>query len=321
MLRILISRIDSLGKHANSLKSRSFQSAIQIVQIVAAQLCIRKIPEVRNPISTLTLGEQQSTVRCGNQAGVVCRASGKISYAKTRASLMLRKVDLLVQPFDYFEQPVGRLDGVGSSYLRHYDDEFLAAIPGDVIYVPALLPENFTDVAKHRVSLLMAELVIYLLEEIEIYHDQGERALITPGPVNFVVKVPLEMTVVLEPRQTVSIRHFLGFLVMVFKLRVLALKFVMSIAQHILFFTKREKKGWEKPGGEIKNLKIIQDCYAIYRRIEEELNLTHVAAHVGTEGNELADRMAMLGAQRKEEELRHYQETIDMPTLLKMGAG
>jgi hypothetical protein len=43
-------------------------------------------------------------------------------------------------------------------------------------------------------------------------------------------------------------------------------------------------------------LEIIQDCYAIYRRIEEELKLIHV----GTEGNELADRMAMLGAQRKE---------------------
>ena len=82
-----------------------------------------------------------------------------------------------------------------------------------------------------------------------------------------------------------------------------------------------EKKGWEKPGGEIKNLKIIQDCYAIYRRIEEALNLTHVAAHVGTEGNELADRMAMLGARSKEKKLRRYRETMDIPTLLKMRAG
>jgi ribonuclease HI len=82
-----------------------------------------------------------------------------------------------------------------------------------------------------------------------------------------------------------------------------------------------EKKGWKKPGGEIKNLEIIQACYTIYRRIEEELTLTHVAAHVGTEGNELADRMAMLGTQRKEKELRLYQETMDIPTLLKMRAG
>jgi len=82
-----------------------------------------------------------------------------------------------------------------------------------------------------------------------------------------------------------------------------------------------EKKGWKKSGGEIKNLEIIQDCYAIYRRIEEELNLTHVAGHAGTEGNELADRMAMLGVQRKERRLRLFEEKIDIPTLLKLRAG
>jgi ribonuclease HI len=82
-----------------------------------------------------------------------------------------------------------------------------------------------------------------------------------------------------------------------------------------------EKRGWKKPGGEIKNLEIIRDCYAIYRRIEQELKLTHVAGHVGTEGNELADRMAMLGAQRKEKELRPYQDKMDIPSILKMRAG
>jgi ribonuclease HI len=82
-----------------------------------------------------------------------------------------------------------------------------------------------------------------------------------------------------------------------------------------------EKKGWKKPGGEIKNLEIIQESYAIYRRIKKELTLTHVAAHVGTEGNELADRMAMLAVQRKEKKLRLYREAMDVPTLLKMRAG
>ncbi len=81
-----------------------------------------------------------------------------------------------------------------------------------------------------------------------------------------------------------------------------------------------EKKGWKKPGGEIKNLEIIQDCYAIYRRIKKELTLTHVAAHVGTQGNELADRMAMLGAQSKAKELRLYQGKVDVPALLKLRA-
>ena len=82
-----------------------------------------------------------------------------------------------------------------------------------------------------------------------------------------------------------------------------------------------ERKGWKKAGGEIKNLEIIQDCYSIYRRIEKELTLTHVAGHVGTEGNELADRMAMLAAQAKERKLRRYEATMDIPTLLKMRAG
>jgi ribonuclease HI len=82
-----------------------------------------------------------------------------------------------------------------------------------------------------------------------------------------------------------------------------------------------EKKGWKKPGGEIKNLEVIQECYEIYRRIEKELNLTHVAAHIGTEGNELADRMAIFGAQSKQRELRLYQGKIDIAALLKMRAG
>jgi ribonuclease HI len=82
-----------------------------------------------------------------------------------------------------------------------------------------------------------------------------------------------------------------------------------------------EKRGWKKPGGEIKNLKIIKDSYAIYLRIKDKLTLTHVAAHVGTEGNELADRMAMLAAQRKEKELRRFRETMDIPTLLRMRPG
>lgn len=82
-----------------------------------------------------------------------------------------------------------------------------------------------------------------------------------------------------------------------------------------------EKKGWTRAGGEIKNLKVIQDGYEIYRRIKKTLTLTHVAGHVGTEGNELADRMAMLALQRREKGLRRYEETMDVSTLLKMRPG
>jgi ribonuclease HI len=82
-----------------------------------------------------------------------------------------------------------------------------------------------------------------------------------------------------------------------------------------------EKRGWKRAGGEIKNLELIQGCYAIYQRIKTQVTLTHVAGHAGNEGNELADRMAMLAAQRRTKELRRYEETMDIPTLLKMRAG
>ena len=82
-----------------------------------------------------------------------------------------------------------------------------------------------------------------------------------------------------------------------------------------------EKKGWRKAGGEIKNLEIIQEAYAVYTRIEAGLQLIHVSAHVGTEGNELADRMAMYAIQTGTEELRLYAEEIDVKAILRMRAG
>jgi ribonuclease HI len=82
-----------------------------------------------------------------------------------------------------------------------------------------------------------------------------------------------------------------------------------------------EKKGWRKAGGEIKNLSIIQTAYALYSSIESQLRLTHVSAHVGTEGNELADRMAMHAVETRTEDLRLYEEEIDIKAILRMRAG
>jgi len=82
-----------------------------------------------------------------------------------------------------------------------------------------------------------------------------------------------------------------------------------------------EKKGWRKAGGEIRNLAIIQDAYALYVRLESNVQLTHVSAHVGTEGNELADRMAMFAVQSGCEELRLYGEELDVAAILRMRAG
>jgi len=82
-----------------------------------------------------------------------------------------------------------------------------------------------------------------------------------------------------------------------------------------------ERRGWRKQDGEIKNLEIIQKLYALYQEIADDVNLKHVSAHVGIEGNELADRMAMLAVERREVNWRQFDGEMDIPRLLKMRAG
>jgi ribonuclease HI len=82
-----------------------------------------------------------------------------------------------------------------------------------------------------------------------------------------------------------------------------------------------EKKGWRKADGEIKNLSIIQAAYAVYTNIKSNLKLTHVRGHVGTEGNELADRMAMHAVETREPHLRQWDGTLDVEQILRMRRG
>lgn len=82
-----------------------------------------------------------------------------------------------------------------------------------------------------------------------------------------------------------------------------------------------QAKGWRKPGGEIKNLEIIQEAHAVYTRITCGIQLSHVSAHTGNEGNELADRMAMHAVTQRDEEFRQYAETMDVAAILRMRAG
>ena len=82
-----------------------------------------------------------------------------------------------------------------------------------------------------------------------------------------------------------------------------------------------ERRGWKKADGEIKNLELIQELYALYQEIADDVNLKHVSAHVGIEGNELADRMAMLAVERREVDWREFEGPLDIPKLLKMRAG
>lgn len=82
-----------------------------------------------------------------------------------------------------------------------------------------------------------------------------------------------------------------------------------------------EKKGWRRTGGEIMNLELIQTIYALYCRIGSQVHLRHVSAHVGIEGNELADRMAMYAVMQRERDWRLFPGPIDIDKILRMRAG
>ncbi len=83
-----------------------------------------------------------------------------------------------------------------------------------------------------------------------------------------------------------------------------------------------KQKGWKrKTAGDIKNLEIIQLSHAIYEEIKEKLQISHVAAHVGIEGNELADRMSIYAIDQKDTQFCRYPEPIDLASILSLRAG
>lgn len=80
-----------------------------------------------------------------------------------------------------------------------------------------------------------------------------------------------------------------------------------------------ESKGWTKKGGEIKNLKIIQEAYYLFNTISSKISLTHIKAHAGAEGNELADRMTHYTRKTKEPTFKKYEKELNVSEILKMG--
>ena len=82
-----------------------------------------------------------------------------------------------------------------------------------------------------------------------------------------------------------------------------------------------KKSGWKKKTGEIKNLEIIQLAHELFISLDEGLQVNHVKAHAGIEGNELADRMAMFGAQQKASDFCLYQAPLDIESILNFERG
>lgn len=82
-----------------------------------------------------------------------------------------------------------------------------------------------------------------------------------------------------------------------------------------------EKKGWKRPGGEIKNLALIKEMFALHQQLKGKVQVLHVNGHVGVEGNELADRMSILAIGKKEQAFSRYEDELDIRSLLAMRAG
>lgn len=82
-----------------------------------------------------------------------------------------------------------------------------------------------------------------------------------------------------------------------------------------------ERNGWTKKGGAIKNLEVIKRSYALYNQLKSKVSLSHIKAHSGLEGNELADRMTVHAREQKVSVFVRYEDDIDVQEILSMRSG
>jgi len=82
-----------------------------------------------------------------------------------------------------------------------------------------------------------------------------------------------------------------------------------------------EKKGWKKAGGEIKNLSLIQEMYALYQKLKSQIQILHVNGHIGVEGNELADRMSILAIEKQDPDFVRFTGELNIPEILATRRG
>ena len=83
-----------------------------------------------------------------------------------------------------------------------------------------------------------------------------------------------------------------------------------------------KKKGWKKADGQpIKNPELVQACFTLYQEIKNNITIKHVKGHANIEGNELSDRMAVLGRMKQEARLVKYTGELNIKEILAMPSG
>ncbi|KAI7825069.1 ribonuclease H-like domain-containing protein [Kickxella alabastrina] len=72
-----------------------------------------------------------------------------------------------------------------------------------------------------------------------------------------------------------------------------------SIKCMTLWYYKWQRNGWRTTGGQpVQNKDLILKGRSLIKKLQGAVEFTHVRGHQGIEGNEQADRLAILGAQQ-----------------------
>jgi len=79
-----------------------------------------------------------------------------------------------------------------------------------------------------------------------------------------------------------------------------------------------QRRGWKRKSGELINADLIAGMYETYLLIKTRINILHVKAHIGTEGNELADRLSLIAIREKEHEFKRYEGLLSVSEMLKI---
>ncbi len=83
-----------------------------------------------------------------------------------------------------------------------------------------------------------------------------------------------------------------------------------------------KKKNWTKSGSApIQNLELIKECYALSRSLIGKVQMTHVSAHLGTEGNELVDRLSFLAQVQQITGFMAYTDETNPKNIFSLSSG
>lgn len=79
---------------------------------------------------------------------------------------------------------------------------------------------------------------------------------------------------------------------------------------------------WKNTQGEpVKNVDLIKECVALAEELKGKVQVSHVAAHRGTEGNEIADRLAMQASINNVTSWDDYRAHSTVDDILKLARG